>query len=420
VPVTGECSDLDALEEKFRRFPLEAERPGPDCHKRLHSENCARPDYRSFAEAAASGSGAACVEIPMLRLDAKADPNYKELFQADDPIAQQYLRARQGVVRITSPAGKDKERYGSGFFISPDGKIATAGHVINDASGPIVVDTADGGRYRASVVETRPTTDVAILKVEPQFPGQTFPALPLAPTGLDLQPGQRLYALGHPNHWQDIFLSVGNFDGFRSGQGLRIRRVDDGRGIFAWWRNSQPANPEKTAIRARYHTELSSSGGPVLSDRGVLGLVRAGKSLVTPVDDLHQMLGNRPPAPLVDYFFPRRVNFDEDTAKYGAAFLLSSYDRLKPGLLSRFGTMGVAAAGILLGTVRDGPFFMEAMRTGTTAEKANATIDVAADAMMMSGFLSIFVPRWRAVAAAAQMAGSGIKLVNNLLSDRHY
>lgn len=54
---------------------------------------------------------------------------------------------------------------GSGFFISADGLIVTADHVVNHAS-KVQVTTSDGKVYKAHVVGTDPGTDIAVLKVD--------------------------------------------------------------------------------------------------------------------------------------------------------------------------------------------------------------------------------------------------------------
>jgi serine protease Do len=54
---------------------------------------------------------------------------------------------------------------GSGFFISSDGYIVTANHVVDHAQS-VEITTADGATYKARVVGTDPGTDIAVLKVD--------------------------------------------------------------------------------------------------------------------------------------------------------------------------------------------------------------------------------------------------------------
>ncbi len=54
---------------------------------------------------------------------------------------------------------------GSGFFISSNGYIVTANHVVDHAT-KVEVTTSDGKVYKAHVVGTDPGTDIAVIKVD--------------------------------------------------------------------------------------------------------------------------------------------------------------------------------------------------------------------------------------------------------------
>ena len=54
---------------------------------------------------------------------------------------------------------------GSGFFISPDGTIVTANHVVDHATS-VQVTTSDGKVYKARVIGNDPGTDIAVIKVD--------------------------------------------------------------------------------------------------------------------------------------------------------------------------------------------------------------------------------------------------------------
>ena len=58
---------------------------------------------------------------------------------------------------------------GSGFIISEDGYVVTNNHVI-DGADQIEVQLRDGTRLDATIEGTDPTTDVALLKVDPETP----------------------------------------------------------------------------------------------------------------------------------------------------------------------------------------------------------------------------------------------------------
>ncbi len=81
---------------------------------------------------------------------------------------------------------------GSGFFISPDGYIVTANHVVDHAQ-KVQITTSDGKTYKARVIGTDPGTDVAVLKVDA---GNNFSYVKFA----DQMPrvGDWVVAIGNP------------------------------------------------------------------------------------------------------------------------------------------------------------------------------------------------------------------------------
>ncbi|TBW40965.1 Do family serine endopeptidase [Siculibacillus lacustris] len=82
---------------------------------------------------------------------------------------------------------------GSGFIISPDGKVVTNFHVVKDAA-EVTVLTDDGTEYKAKVLGSDEKTDVALLKIQG---GRTdFPTVPFA-TG-EIRPGDWVLAVGNP------------------------------------------------------------------------------------------------------------------------------------------------------------------------------------------------------------------------------
>lgn len=77
---------------------------------------------------------------------------------------------KESVVVVVTEDGK-----GTGFSISSDGIILTNYHVIEDNQSISVVFPEDG-RYRATVIDSFPDIDLAVLQVE----GNDLPSLPLA------------------------------------------------------------------------------------------------------------------------------------------------------------------------------------------------------------------------------------------------
>jgi len=88
------------------------------------------------------------------------------------------------------------EATGSGFVIDARGDILTNNHVIDGASkGSITVQFADHKTVKASVVGTDPSTDLALLKVDPE--GLDLKALPLG-SSRDVHVGDPTIAIGNP------------------------------------------------------------------------------------------------------------------------------------------------------------------------------------------------------------------------------
>ncbi len=82
---------------------------------------------------------------------------------------------------------------GSGFIVSPTGKVVTNFHVVRGATEVMVV-TDDGTEYRAKVKGSDEKTDVALLEIQG---GKTdFPTVPFAAT--DIRPGDWVLAVGNP------------------------------------------------------------------------------------------------------------------------------------------------------------------------------------------------------------------------------
>jgi S1-C subfamily serine protease len=120
-----------------------------------------------------------------------------------------YQRYAPGVVFVRSeiieqtnnpfdPFGgaQKSEATGSGFVIDASGDILTNNHVIDGAtSGSITVQFADHKTVKAKVVGKDPSTDLALLKVDPE--GLDLKALPLG-SSKDVHVGDPTIAIGNP------------------------------------------------------------------------------------------------------------------------------------------------------------------------------------------------------------------------------
>ena len=144
-----------------------------------------RTEMRSYAPPPAAGTTAAW-------------PDFTAPIERAMPavvcISNQRIVSRRGWGRSAQyyevPAGQ-----GSGFFIREDGYILTNYHVASGANALLVTDH-EGREYHANLVGADPTSDLAVLKVEPPK-GKKFMALAFAnPRNIRL--GQWTIAIGAP------------------------------------------------------------------------------------------------------------------------------------------------------------------------------------------------------------------------------
>jgi putative serine protease PepD len=126
-------------------------------------------------------------------------------------VGDVYKQAAPGVVEITVTArsgassnspfpfggGNGSQRtqaQGSGFVYDAEGHVITNNHVVDGASS-IRVAFADGSKYKATVVGTDPSTDLAVLKVE--APSNKLHPLALGDSSA-LEVGDGVVAIGSP------------------------------------------------------------------------------------------------------------------------------------------------------------------------------------------------------------------------------
>ena len=135
---------------------------------------------------------------------------------------------------------------GSGVVISPDGYIVTNNHVVDDAS-EIWVTLQDKRQFRAEVVGTDPTTDLAVIRVE----GRDLPAVVLGNAD-DVQVGEWVMAVGNPFRLTSTVTA-----GIVSALGRSVNVIDDQLGIESFIQTDAAINP-------------GNSGGAVVNMRGEL------------------------------------------------------------------------------------------------------------------------------------------------------
>jgi putative serine protease PepD len=120
---------------------------------------------------------------------------------SDLTVGQIYKNTYRGVVEITvttpqaTPSGnQEATAQGSGFVVDSDGHIVTNEHVVDKAQS-VSVRFWNGSTYKASVVGTDPSTDLAVIKVD--APSSVLFPLSFGDSN-QLQVGDGVVAIGSP------------------------------------------------------------------------------------------------------------------------------------------------------------------------------------------------------------------------------
>lgn len=136
---------------------------------------------------------------------------------------------------------------GSGFLLTNDGYFVTNNHIVREADS-VYVQSTKGEVYKARIVYTDQTHDVAILQL---CDDSAFRTLPPVPYSFDTQPsdlGERVYTLGYPR--EEIVYGEGYLS---SGTGYR---------------------GDSTAYQVAIGVNPGNSGGPLLDEKGnVIGMI---------------------------------------------------------------------------------------------------------------------------------------------------
>jgi S1-C subfamily serine protease len=200
-------------------------------------------------------------------------------------VSSVFERARSGVVLVEArapgtplsfarPSREDGVATGTGFVVDERGHIATNDHVA--AGGRLVTVQAGAGerRVRARIVGRDPSTDLALLRVDPrETPG--LAPLPLGRSG-GVRVGDTAIAVGNPFGLQRT-LTVGVVS-------ATDRSIDAPDGF-----------PIEGAVQTDAAINPGNSGGPLLDGEGrVIGVLAqseaAGISYAVPVDTLRRVL----------------------------------------------------------------------------------------------------------------------------------
>ncbi len=136
---------------------------------------------------------------------------------------------------------------GSGFIFDPDGRILTNNHVIRDASD-ITVILNDKRKFKAKVVGTDPSTDVAVIKITADG---NLPVVPLGDSE-DVRIGDWAVAIGNALGELSGTLTVGVI----SGKGRTNLSIVGGAPAY------------QDFLQTDASINFGNSGGPLLNIRG--------------------------------------------------------------------------------------------------------------------------------------------------------
>src|SRR3954447_22751866 len=195
-------------------------------------------------------------------------------------VSDIYRRVSPGVVYIASTTAQGQAS-GSGWVYSSDGTIVTNDHVVEGARNVSVRFTENGDPIDADVVGTDPSTDVAVLKIDPSKVEGGVKPLQLADSK-QVEPGQPAIAIGSPFGLQGTVTS-----GIVSALGREIQ-APNGFTISGVIQTDAAINP-------------GNSGGPLLDDEGrVIGInsqiatngtdANSGVGFAVPIDTVKQVV----------------------------------------------------------------------------------------------------------------------------------
>ena len=115
----------------------------------------------------------------------------------DDTVSQIYAQASPSVALISAEGSGGEGGTGSGFLMDAQGHVVTNDHVVEAGRSYSVRFGEDGDELRAELIGSDPSTDLAVLEVDPDdVPAETKP-LELADSS-QLRPGDEAIAIGSP------------------------------------------------------------------------------------------------------------------------------------------------------------------------------------------------------------------------------
>lgn len=221
---------------------------------------------------------------------------FRMVFGLDEEEAKAELAKRKLQVASSPdlPAYNPKEfrkengfSTGTGFFITKDGYMVTNFHVIEGSSAITVIDPATKRELKATVEQTDPKNDIAILKVDAKTS-----AIALAP-GFNSAKGAEVLTLGYP---------------------LVTLQGQEQKATFGRINSLSGLHNDARLVQIDVPIQPGNSGGPLLNDRGeVIGVVTATLSQIVALKASGSLPQNVNYAVKVDYIGPllKLANIDK-------------------------------------------------------------------------------------------------------------
>ena len=286
-----------------------------------------KPDS-NFVTKTMAKEGAAVVQINVSRSLGGNIPNFFNPFGSRSP----------------SPYGRVLQGIGSGFVISPDGKILTNAHVVNNAD-TVTVNFADGRALDGKVLGKDPVTDIAVIQVQ----GDNLPIVNIGDSD-QVQQGQWAIAIGNPLGLEET-VTVGVISATQR-FGREIGVPDKRIGFIQTDAAINPGN----------------SGGPLLNQAGeVIGINSA-------VIGGAQGLGFAIPINTAQQVAQQIITKGEVEHPYIGVQMVALTPQIRQQInsLSRSGIQVEAERGILLMTVaRRSPAAQAGLKPGDVVQKIN-------------------------------------------------
>lgn len=225
------------------------------------------------------------IQLPGLTVENTTDrPGMRIEVPAQSPEALSYFTNRDSVVRIQGTnIDTNQPTTGSGFFVTRDGLLVTDYHVVAKAKN-IIVQTADGKRYVATIAKVFEEKDLAALQIQIFDGSKTTPVvLPSKPVAYE--PNAPVAALGYPGSHTELHISPGVYmsAGKLSEENITggfLGKEDKNRAIHRLLADTRPGSSGSLVV--------SLATGEVMGIQGLSN--KGGRTIVTPAQDVKALV----------------------------------------------------------------------------------------------------------------------------------